>query len=287
MKRIVAFMTMCGTFACGAGTPAPAGNSTPSATERKYLLERVDDAAVVQVYADGFRDLPVKEKKLIWHLYQAAIAGRDIFYDQRYAHNVEMRDVLEAIVAHPGAIDSDTLSEIQRYTKLFWLNTGPYNNLTAQKFVMRCTPVAFAAAAHAAQKSGAQFPLRSGETLDQLLARLRPTFFDASVDATVTSKTPPPGKDILTASANNLYIGLTMKDLDGYREGHPLNSRLVKSDGRIVADVYRIGGRYRGQISASVKNFEEAIPYSGEPMAKPRPPLIKFYQTREAKDPGG
>src|SRR5207249_3774606 len=87
---------------------------------RPRRIERVDDAAVVQVYADGFRDLPVKEKKLVWHLYQAAIAGRDIFYDQRYAHNLEMRDVLEAIVAHPGATDPDTLSEIRRYTKLFW-----------------------------------------------------------------------------------------------------------------------------------------------------------------------
>ncbi len=67
-----------------------------------YLLERVDDAAVVQLYADGFNELPLKEKTLIWHLYQAAIAGRDIFYDQRYAHNLEMRDVLEAIVTHRG-----------------------------------------------------------------------------------------------------------------------------------------------------------------------------------------
>src|SRR5438309_10849737 len=119
MKRIVAFMTMCGTVACGAGTPGPAAISTPSATEHKYLLERVDDAAVVQVYADGFRDLPLKEKTLVWHLYQAAIAGRDIFYDQKYAHNLEMRDVLEAIVTHPSGIDSATLAEIQRYTKLF------------------------------------------------------------------------------------------------------------------------------------------------------------------------
>ena len=52
---------------------------------RKYLLERVDDAAVVQLYADGFKDLPLDQKTLIWHLYQAAIAGRDIYYDQRYA----------------------------------------------------------------------------------------------------------------------------------------------------------------------------------------------------------
>ncbi len=69
--------------------------------------------------------LPLDQKLLIWHLYQAALAGRDIYYDQRYAHNLEMRDVLEEILTHPAGIDPATLAEIQRYTKLFWLNTGP------------------------------------------------------------------------------------------------------------------------------------------------------------------
>ena len=107
----------------------------------------MDDAAVVQLYADGFDALPLDQKLLIWHLYQAALAGRDIYYDQRYAHNLEMRDVLEEILTHPAGVDPATLAEIQRYTKLFWLNTGPYNNLTARKFVLKCTPEAFAAAA--------------------------------------------------------------------------------------------------------------------------------------------
>src|SRR5262245_27890842 len=74
-------------------TPATDDARQASAPDtRKYLLERVDDAAVVQLYADGFEKLPLREKTLIWHLYQAAIAGREIYYDQRYAHNLEMRD---------------------------------------------------------------------------------------------------------------------------------------------------------------------------------------------------
>ena len=150
----------------------------------------MDDAAVVQLYADGFATLPLDQKLLIWHLYQAALAGRDIYYDQRYAHNLEMRDVLEEILTHPAGVDPATLAEIQRYTKLFWLNTGPYNNLTARKFVLKCTPEAFAAAAQAAAKAGATFPLRSGETLDALLARMQPLFFDPTVDPIVTNKTP-------------------------------------------------------------------------------------------------
>src|SRR3954464_11721913 len=107
-------------------TPAPATTAAPA--DRKYLLERVGEAAVVQLYADGFHDLPLREKTLVWHLTQAAIAGRDIFYDQRYAYNLEMRDVLEAIVTHGDGIDAATFDAINEYMKLFWINTGPYNN---------------------------------------------------------------------------------------------------------------------------------------------------------------
>jgi len=60
---------------------APA--AAPVVVDRPYLLERVGEAAIVQVYADGFQALSLKEKTLIWHLYQAAVAGRDIFFDQK------------------------------------------------------------------------------------------------------------------------------------------------------------------------------------------------------------
>lgn len=98
IKRVLILMSILGSAACGPSSSTtqstPAVATKPTAVERKYLLERVDDAAVVQLYADGFAELPLKEKTLLWHLYQAAIAGRDIFYDQRYAHSLDMRDVL-------------------------------------------------------------------------------------------------------------------------------------------------------------------------------------------------
>jgi dipeptidyl-peptidase-3 len=257
---------------------------TTTPVDRKYLLERIGEAAVVQLYADGFRDLPLRERTLIWHLGQAAIAGRDIYYDQRYAHNLVMRDVLEAIVMHPGDADRSTLDEITRYTKLFWINTGPYNNLTSRKFVLECTPAAFAAVAHAAQRAGARFPVENGETLDALLTRLRPIFFDVEFDPTITSKTPRPGKDIITASANNLYVGVTMADLEGFEERHPLNSRLVKQGAALIEEVYRVGGRYSSQISAIVEHLEAAIPFASEPMACALRALVTFYRTGDESD---
>jgi dipeptidyl-peptidase-3 len=252
--------------------------------DRKYLLERVDDAAVVQLYADGFEKLPLQQKVLVWHLYQAALAGRDIYYDQRYRFSLEMRTVLEEILTHPAGIDAGTLSEIQRYTKLFWLNSGPYNNLTARKFVLTSTPEAFAAAVKVAVQNGATITPPPGETLDAMLARLAPAFFDPAFEPIVTNKTPGQGKDILASSANNLYVGVTMKDLEGFDERYPLNSRLAKRDGKLVEEVYRVGGRYDAQIRQIVQHLEAATPYATAPMATALRALIKFYQTGETAD---
>src|SRR5438128_1816298 len=94
---------------------APARADEPKG-ERKYLLERVDDAAAVQVYADGFKDLPLEQKVLTWHLYEAAIAGRDIYYQQRHSYAWMMRKVLEFLLTYPDGIEPATLAEIRRYT---------------------------------------------------------------------------------------------------------------------------------------------------------------------------
>jgi dipeptidyl-peptidase-3 len=280
---VLATLAACGSAPEPSAPPA-AQPAQPASDSRKYLLETIDDAAVVQLYADQFSALPLREKVLIWHLYQAALAGRDIFYDQKHRSALEMRRVLEAIVTHAAGVDGPTLSEIQRYTKLFWINNGPYNNLTARKFVLKTTPQAFAAAAQAASKAGATFPMQSGESLDALLARLQPMFFDPNVDPIVTNKTPGPGKDILTASANNLYMGVSMADLRGFTERYGLNSRLVKTKGGLVEEVYRINGRYSKEIARIVGHLEAAVPHATAPMAAALRALIQWYRTGEDSD---
>lgn len=258
--------------------------ATAAADERKYLLERVDDAAVGQLYADGFRELPLKEKVLIWHLYQASIAGRDIYYDQRHVDNLALRNLIEAVIRHPEGVDPDTLAEVTRYTKLFWINSGPYNNLTARKFVLKCTPDAFDAAVRKAVANGSKLLGGDAAAVDAELARLRPMLFDPAVDPIVTNKNPGPGKDILSASANNLYVGVSMKDLEGFTEEYPLNSRLVKRDGRLVEEVYKVGGKYGEPIARIVGHLEAAAEVAPAPTAEALRALVKFYRTGATED---
>jgi dipeptidyl-peptidase-3 len=248
---------------------------------RPYLLEQVDDAAVVQYYADGFEALPLEQKILVWHLYQAALAGRDIYYDQKYRHALAMRGVLEAILTHAVDVDAEVIAEVRRYAKLFWIHSGPHNSLTSRKFVLGCDPAAFRDAGHAAARAGAPLPLAAGETLDALLDRLHGPFFDPGVDPFVTRKTPDAGRDILEASANNLYAGVVMADLDGFDERYGLNSRLVKTNGRLVEEVYRLDGRYGDRIGDIVRHLQAAVPHAPPATRAALEALIRFYETGE------
>jgi dipeptidyl-peptidase-3 len=282
------------TAACSSGSeqpsPAAGGPATapPPPAERKYLLETVDDAAVVQLYADGFNDLSLKEKTLIYHLYEAALAGRDIFIDQKHRHALDMRTMLEAVITHPQGLDGATKAEVERYAKLFWINNGPYNNLTARKFVLKTTPAAFASAVKAAVQGGATLALPAGESLDAMLARLTPMFFDANFEPIVTNKAPGPGKDILLESANNLYSGVSLKEAEAFKmaglEKNGLNSRLVKQNGKLMEEVYKVGGRYSKEITAIVAHLEAAIPFAPEATAKALRALIQWYRTGDDAD---
>ena len=109
-------------------------------------------------------------------------------------------------------------------------------------------------------------------------------FFDPSFEPICTSKTPGAGRDILEASANNLYQGVRMSDLAGFDERYPLNSRLVRRGDRLVEEVCRIGGRYDREIAATVAHLEAATPYATAPLAAALAALVKFYRTGEDDD---
>ena len=171
-----------------------------------------------------------------------------------------MRDVLEAILTHPSGDAGDARRDPALHEAVLGQH-GPVQQPHRAK--VRPELHARAVCGGGARGGGArarQFPLRQGESLDALLERLKPMFFDASVDPSVTTKTPADGRDILQSSANNLYAGVTMKDLEAFDERYPLNSRLVKKNGKIVEEVYRVGGLYDPQIRDVIGHLDARHP---------------------------
>jgi dipeptidyl-peptidase III len=264
--------------------------SAAAGDTRPYLLETVGEFAVARLYADGFDQLSPRERVLAFNLSRAALAGRDIYYDQMGRFNLEIRDLLEEILTHSRALSKETVDPLLEYLKLFWINNGNHNDRTKRKFVPAFGFAQLQQAARVALRDGADIKLALGETLVQKLERLRPVLFDPEYEPLVTCKSPPPGQDILTCSAANYYEGVTLTDLRGFHETHPLNSRLVKRGGRLIEEVYRAGrdgvppGRYARELQTIIGFLERAEPLADPPQRAVLRRLSDYFATGAPED---
>jgi len=253
-------------------------------------VERIGDRAFLQVQAPSFDRLPLKEKIVAFHLAQAAIQLDPIFYDQMSALGLEEKRLLGAMVEDPARLPEATREAIVAFVKLFLANGGNHNETTNKKFVPSISADAFARAAETARKKGARLGTRV--SLAALLERLRRPLFDPEYQPSITVKNPPPGEDVLTASSNNYYADVAVKDLAAFPEKYPLDSRLAKVGGKLVEQVYRAGtpdgkihpGRYSRELAAVNRELERAAAAAAPQQARVIRALVRFYQTGDLRD---
>jgi dipeptidyl-peptidase-3 len=253
-------------------------------------VDRVGATGFLQLYAESFNDLKLKDKIVAYWLSMAAIAIHPIVFDQNSAYGLEEKHLLEEILKHSRGIDPAVLRKIIDYTKLFWANRGNHNAFTSHKFLPEFTFEEFEAAAFAALKNGARLGPRS--ELQQELEGLKRPLFDPGFEPMLTLKNPPQGEDPLAASAENLYQDVRLGDLGGFQERYPLNSRLVKKNGRLMEQVYRAGtpdgkvppGLYSAELRRATTYLAQALPYAGKSQKRVLTDLIHYYQTGSPAD---
>jgi dipeptidyl-peptidase-3 len=253
--------------------------------ERVFFLEQVGNTQFVRIYADGFEELSLKEKLLTYYLYKAAIAGRDINYDQSHRQALTVRNILEEIITHSEGIDQSVLKKITDYTKLFWAHNSNYNGRTKLKFVPQCSYDEFVSAARKAFKNGAKFGVRDEEELTAKLHSLKRTIFDENYEPLVTNKSPVPPEDIITGSANNCYYNVNLKEIEAFEEHYPLNSRLARIEGKITEQVYRTGtegiapGLYASELKNVIKYLKKSLPHAEGKQEETLKHLIRYFKT--------
>ena len=264
------------------------------------LVDRVGDTGFIQVKADSFRALDVKQQKLGYWLYQAAIAIDPIIYDQLSAYGLREKRLLEEIVAHNKGMNPQVAKKITDYAKLFWANRGNHNDLTAQKFLPTFSFGELKQAALAAQKSGAFKtayadlpPLSNEDALNKELDELKQPLFDPNFEPMDTAKSPSGGKDIIQASSNTFYSGLSLNDLKDFKEAHPLNSRVVRgTNGQLEEEVYRAGtpdgsippGLYATYLKRANEYLAKAQAVADPEQAQVIADLIRYYETGDFND---
>jgi dipeptidyl-peptidase-3 len=246
------------------------------------LVDRVGKTAFVQIEADSFKSLTPKQQALTYYLTQAAIAIDPIIYDQQSRFGLRQKRVLEAVVANKAKVEPAIYAKIADYTKLFWGNKGNHNESTSQKVLPDFTADDLK---RALAQAGHKDLIAEADALNQ-------SFFDPAYEPLATVKSPVGGKDIVQASANNFYVGVTLADLKNFTEKYRLNSRVVKESGKLVEEVYRAGtpdgrvkaGLYADYLKRANSYFEKAKAYAEPAQAKVIDDLIRYYQTGEYAD---
>jgi len=176
----LAALAACAALACGGGARR-APDAAP-APPRPAVIEMVGDVGVVPLEVRGFDRLAPADRAMAYYLARAALAGRDIAYDEGGPANLEIRDLLEEILTHPKQLDPAFRDRLLAYLKAFWINNGNHDRVTGVKFVPAFAYDELRAGARAARIEGAGIRLAVGESLPAKLERLRPAIFDAAVE---------------------------------------------------------------------------------------------------------
>ncbi|MFM2285140.1 MAG: hypothetical protein RLZZ543_637 [Bacteroidota bacterium] len=266
--------------------------TTEKPEEFKVEADRFADVLVLRYQVPGFDQLTIKQKELAYYLYEAAMSGRDIIWDQKYRHNLVVRRTIEAIWnSYKGLKKTDDFAKFEEYSKQVWFSNGIHHHYASDKIIPAFSFESFSAWVKASDVK--QLPLEKGQSVDQLLTFLRPVMFDPTVDAKTVNLEA--GIDNIKGSANNFYEGVTQKEVEDFYATkndindktpveHGLNSKLMKVDGKIVEMPWKVGGMYTGAIEKIVYWLEKASKVAETPeQKKSLELLVEFYKTGDLK----
>ncbi|MCI7287060.1 dipeptidyl peptidase 3 [Parabacteroides sp. AGMB00274] len=262
--------------------------------EFSYIVDQFADLQILRYQVPGFENLSLRQKQLLYHLSEAALMGRDILFDQNGRYNLVIRRTLEAVYQY-GTVDKSSVDyqAFEVYLKRIWFANGIHHHYGEDKFIPGFSEAFFDAAVRSVDVS--LLPLKAGETVDTLLARLKPVIFDPTV---MPKRTVQSGDtDWIQASANNYYgEDVTQAEVEAFygkmkAEGdsrcplsYGLNSRLEKENGQLVERVWKVGGLYSEAIERIVVELEKAAAFAeNEKQRQIIATLIDYYRTGDLR----
>ncbi len=245
-----------------------------------YVVDRFADIEVLRYKVPDFEKLTPRQKALVYYLTEAAIAGRDILWDQNGKYNLPIRQLIENVYTnYSGNKESRQYKALEKYLKQIWFGNGIHHHYSMDKFVPEFdeTFLRYEVSKLPADKQPAG--------LDMLCK----VIFDPTVLAKRVNQAE--GEDLIVTSANNLYEGVTQKQVEDYYNAlkdttvvnpisYGLNTRVAMIDGKVTEQPYRIGGLYSDAIVRIVDNLKKAREYAENgKQAGVIDKLIEYYTT--------
>lgn len=246
-----------------------------------YQSEQFADLRVLHYYIPQWDSLSLQQKTLVYYLYEAGLAGRDIHWDQNCKLNLPLRKALENIYAsYNGDKASADWKNFENFVKQVWAHNGIHHHYNSTKLAPAFTEAYFD-----------QLCTATGTTVSADVHKL---LFDKNFMAMkVESDTL---KDLVSSSAVNFYEGVTDAEVEEYyskmrKPGdrspleYGLNSKLVKENGVIVEKKWMVGGMYSEAIEKVVFWLEKASEVAeNDKQAAALRHLIKYYKSGDLRD---
>ena len=282
-------------------------------TDFNYHVDRFADIEVLRYQVPGFEELSLQQKQYIYYLSQAAVAGRDILFDQNNEWNLPIRKILEIIyLNYKGDRNSEDFKQFEIYLKRVWFANGIHHHYSTDKFVPGFSEEFFTEAYE--ELLDEEFVLSDlvvHHYCEPMITKfgymltILPIIFDPQRDAKRVNQAE--GQDLILTSANNYYgEDITQKEVEKFynakrdKKGktpisYGLNSQLsyimtkYNKDRRkcvfgIGERVWKINGMYSEEIQKIVYWLEKAKTVAENDKQKEIITLlIDFYTTGDLK----
>ena len=243
----------------------------------RWQTEQFDDVKILRYQVPMFEQLSARERIFIYYLSQAALAGRDILWDQNNCYNLRLRRVLERVINDfQGDRTTEDFQAFMVYAKKVFFANGIHHHYSMDKF-KPCFTLAYWQ--ELLRAVGCE---KEGQELERII--FEPKYMSKRVllDA---------DKDLIVGSANNYYVGVTQKEVESFYKSvgngeqpsvsYGLNSTLIKGeDGVIREEVWKIGGKYSKELESVVYWLEQALSFACTlQQQKAMHLLIEYYKT--------
>lgn len=286
MKKIILFTTMA-LLAMTACNKKQEQQQTPAIEDFTYHVDQFYDLEILRYRVPDFEQLSLQQKTLVYYLTEAALRGRDILYDQNCKHNLCIRRTLEAVYEnYQGDKNSEDFKNLELYLKRVWFSNGIHHHYGEDKFLPEFSQDFFTEAVKSIDAD--KLPLWNGESVDDMLARIEPVMFRN--DTLMKKCNQAEGQDLIATSACNYYEGVTQAEVEAYYAAHKdtseapislgLNAKIIKRNGVVEEQVYKIGGLYGDALRDIADCLKKAAEYAeNEQQKEVILNLVSYYES--------
>jgi dipeptidyl-peptidase III len=290
-KYFLAILCSIALFACNSNNKSTTTKSGSTGYDDNFKgeAESFADLQILRYQVPGFDQLTAKEKELCYYLYEAALCGRDIIYDQKSKHGIYMRKVIENIYGtYSGDKKDSNWKKWETYCGRFWFSNGNFHHYGNEKFIPECSYDYFLEIYNLSDT--ANMPKVNGIT--DYKAFNKKLFYDLKYQPKCVNQAS--GVDNVATSSNNFYEGVTQAEVDSFYARFPagdrapswgLNSKVIKENGVLKERVWKSGSMYGTAIDKICYWLDKAAGVAENPQQQRALLLLaKYYRSGNLKD---